>query len=95
MKFTFKTALFVGIPGDSVVRNLSDNAGHTHTRVPSLAREDPTCSEEAKLVCQIYWRLGAQDSVLHNRRGHHSEKPVHCNRKLDPTYHKEKAHTKQ
>ena len=59
------------------------------TWILSLVQEDSTCHGGAKLVCHNYWACVLQllksmrlESVLHNRRSHHDEKPA---------YHKEES----
>ena len=56
------------------------------TRVQALVREDPTCLGATKPVRHNYWGRVPQllkpmllDPVLHNKRSHRSEKPVHHN----------------
>ena len=57
------------------------------TRVRALVREDPTCRGATGPVCHNYWARVPQllkpahlETVLHNKRSHHSEKPTHCNK---------------
>ena len=61
------------------------------TRVWALVREDPTCRRATKPICHNYWAYALQpvshnywahaprETVLCNKRNHHSEKPTHHN----------------
>ena len=56
------------------------------TQVQSLVREDPTCCGATKPVRHNYWacmlqllRPACLDPMLHNKRSHCNEKPVHRN----------------
>ena len=55
-----------GFPGVSVAKNPSANAGDAGS-ICDLAR--------SRLL--QYWRLCALESVLHDERSHHNEKPTH------------------
>ena len=69
------------------------------TWVLSLIWEDPTSQGAAKLMghnysaCALeprnrnYWSLRALRPVLHDKRNHHNEKPVHCNQRAAPARH--------
>ena len=57
------------------------------TWVRALVWEDPTCRAATKPVSHNYWARVPQllkpaclESVLHNKRSHRDEKPVHCNK---------------
>ena len=57
------------------------------TRVRTLVQEDPTCRGATKPTRHNYWAHALQlpkpahlEPMLRNKRSHHSEKPVHCNR---------------
>ena len=49
------------------------------TQVRSLVREDFACLGAAKSMGHTYWSLHAPEPVLHTKKSHHSEKPMHCN----------------
>ena len=56
------------------------------TRVRALVREDPTCRGATKPMRHNYWAHVPQllkparlEPVLHNKRSHDNEKPVHRN----------------
>ena len=56
------------------------------TQVRALVQEDPTCRIATKPVRHNYWACVPQllkpthlEPVLHNKRSHHNEKPVHRN----------------
>ena len=49
------------------------------TQVWCLVLKDPTCHEALKLLHHNYWSPCTQDPMLHNKRSHCSEKPMHCN----------------
>ena len=60
------------------------------TRVRALVWEDPTCCGATKPTSHNYWACVPQllkpaclEPVLHNKRSHRDEKPVH--RDEDPT----------
>ena len=57
------------------------------TRVQALVQEDPTCRGATKPVSHNYWARVLQllkperlEPMLCNKRSHHNEKPVHCNK---------------
>ena len=61
------------------------------TQVRALLREDPTCRGTTKPVCHNYWACVLQllkptllELVLHNKRGHHNEKPAHHHKDWPP-----------
>ena len=79
-KFTYKTESR-DFPGGAVVKNPPANAGDT---VWALVREDPTCRGATKPMSHKYWAHAPQllkptrlEPVLHNKRSHSNEKPVH------------------
>ena len=54
------------------------------TRVQALVREDPTCHRATKPMRHNYWAHVPQllkpvrlEPMLHNKRSHCSEKPMH------------------
>ena len=56
------------------------------TWVPALVQKDPTCHRATKPTHHNYWAHVPQllkpahlEPVLHNKRSHRNEKPVHCN----------------
>ena len=55
------------------------------TWVWSLVQEDSTCCGAAKPVRHSYWSLCALEPVLHSKRSHGNEKPVHRNERVTPT----------
>ena len=59
------------------------------TWVWALVQEDPTCRGATKPVRHNYWarvlqllKAACLEPVLHNKRGHRNEKPVHSNEDL-------------
>ena len=57
------------------------------TRVRALVQEDPTCHRATEPASHNYWARTPQllkpahlEPVLHNKRSHRSEKPVHRNK---------------
>ena len=52
------------------------------TQVWCLVLKDPTCHEALKLLHHNYWSPWTQDPMLHNKRSHCSEKPMHCNERV-------------
>ena len=70
----FKNKSQVGLPWWSVVKNLPANAWDMG---PILAQEDPTCQEATLLMCSNYWNSRALEPMLHNKRSHCNEKPMH------------------
>ena len=70
-------------PGGAVVKNPPANGGDMDS-IPG--REDPTCCGATTPVRHNYWAHVPQllkpaclQPVLHNKRGHYNEKPVHHN----------------
>ena len=47
------------------------------TQARSLVWEDPTGEEAVKPMCHNYWSPYTPEPMLHNKRSHCSEKPVH------------------
>ena len=71
-------------PDGTVVKNPPANAGDTGVR--ALVREDPTCRGATKPMHHNYWACKPQllkpvrlEPMLHNKRSHRNEKPVHRN----------------
>ena len=60
-----------------MVKNPPANAGDTGS-IPDPERKDPTCCGVTKPVHQNYGACALQ-SVLHNKKSHLNEKPLHCN----------------
>ena len=71
------------------------------TWVQSLVWEDSTCCAATKPKCHNYWACVLQlqkstclEPVLHNKRRHRNEKPVHRNGEKPPlTTTRESLHT--
>ena len=73
-----------GFPGGAVVKNPPANAGDIW--VQALVQEGPTCRRATKPVRHNYWARMPQllkpahpEPMLHNKRSHCNEKPVHHN----------------
>ena len=83
-------------PGGTVDRKPPASAGDTETRVWALAREDSTCRRAIKPTHHHYRAPAAQlEPGLCNKRSHHSEKPVHCNKSSPCLPQLEKAGSQQ
>ena len=54
------------------------------TQVQSLAREEPTCHGATKSEHHNSWSPCTLQSVLCNKRSHHSEKPIHHSWRVAP-----------
>ena len=72
------------------------------TRVRALVQEDPTCRGATKPMRHNYWAHVPQllkparlEPVLHNKRSHDNEKPVHHNKEWPRSPQLEKAHVQQ
>ena len=65
-----------GLPGGPVIRNLPANAGN----MGSIQKESTCCRGATELKCATTVELMHLQLMLHNKRSHHSEKPMHHNR---------------
>ena len=72
-----------GFPGGSVVKNLPTSAGDTGS-IPDLGSSHKAYSPQLLSLCSRARELQLlkfvhPEPVLHNKRRHHSEKPMHHN----------------
>ena len=101
--FLYKTLLYRGFPGGSVVKNCLPMQ---ETRVWSPIQEDLTRHSSTNPVQHNYWACAPQpanrntestccdcwsshvlEPVPHNKRSHHHEKPMHWNQRAASTCH--------
>jgi len=73
----------LGFPGGSVVKNPPANAGDSFNpwsrKIPHAIEQISPCTTTTEPMCRNYRSRRALETMLHNKRSHHSEKPTHCN----------------
>ena len=79
-----------GFPGGSAVKNPPTNAGDTGS-IPNLGRSHKAYAPQLLSLCSGAQELQLLKFVrpepgLHNKRSHHSEKPMQHNQRVDPTH---------
>ena len=73
----------LGFPVGSVVKNLPANAGDSFNpwsrKIPHAIEQISPCTTTTEPMCRTYRSRCALETMLHNKRSHHNEKPTHCN----------------